>query len=450
MAVNLRKWVKGGSVGFEVDIHTMAPDGSPIRERVKAPVTTREAARRWAARREMHLALEHGIGGCRCRATQAEGEVDDDKRFWTAERYLRAWVGQRQVEKVPGADQELQRVVDYVVPVVGNIRLVDLRPRHARLLVKALRQHPSRRGGTLAPRTIRSTFYMVRQAIQDAVLDELLPSNPVAVRRTELPGVEDKDPTWRHMAVFDAREVELLVSSPKVAEHRRVAYAIEFLTGLRTGQVSALRWGDCQAKVEPLGCLVSAFSWDSHRKERKPTKTRAVFQVPVHPTLARILAAWRLTGWARRMGRRPTDEDLIVPTVRGTHRDVRKALEDFHEDLERLGLRRRRHYDARRTFVSLGLGGGAPKDVLKAITHPRPTDAFDLYRSMAWLALCEAVRKLQVEVREGTVVALPLPAALRPGGAMAETEALPALAAGAEKTKPPEPFGSGGLASGGV
>jgi hypothetical protein len=86
---------------------------------------------------------------------------------------------------------------------------------------------------------------------------------------------------------------------------------------------------------------------------------------------------------------------------------VRKALEDFHEDLDRLGLRKRRHYDARRTFISLGLDAGASKDILQGITHPRPADAFDLYRTPGWAARCEAVGKLKVELREGVVVQLP-------------------------------------------
>ncbi len=38
----------------------------------------------------------------------------------------------------------------------------------------------------------------------------------------------------------------------------------------------------------------------------------------------------------------PSPWALIIPTINGTHRDVRKALEDFHEDLGRLGLRRLR------------------------------------------------------------------------------------------------------------
>jgi hypothetical protein len=74
-------------------------------------------------------------------------------------------------------------------------------------------------------------------------------------------------------------------------------------------------------------------------------------------------------------------------------------LEDFHEDLERLGLRKRRHYDARRTFISLD--GGASKDLLQGITHPRPADAFDPYRTPAWAVRCEAVGKLRVELHRG-------------------------------------------------
>src|SRR5689334_17371989 len=99
--------------------------------------------------------------------------------------------------------------------------------------------------------------------------------------------------------------------------------------------------------------LASVMAW------RTPlyANTKAVFEVPVHPTLAKMLASWKLTGRAKRMGRTPTQDDLI-PTINNTHRDVRKALEDFHEDLERLGLQKRRHYDSRRTFISLAMEAG--------------------------------------------------------------------------------------------
>ena len=35
--------------------------------------------------------------------------------------------------------------------------------------------------------------------------------------------------------------------------------------------------------------------------------------MPVHPTLAKILAAWKLSHWERVYGRAPGADDLIVP-----------------------------------------------------------------------------------------------------------------------------------------
>ena len=45
----------------------------------------------------------------------------------------------------------------------------------------------------------------------DAVADELIASNPYAVKRGELPAKIDKDPTWRSRAVFTREEVERLI-----------------------------------------------------------------------------------------------------------------------------------------------------------------------------------------------------------------------------------------------
>jgi len=178
-------------------------------------------------------------------------------------------------------------------------------------------------------------------------------------------------------------------------------------------------------------------AYNSKRKAVKETKTGATHEVPVHPTLAKVLAAWKLTGWRKRMSRAPRADDLIIPTINGTPRDVRKALEDFYEDSERLGLRRRRHYDSRRTFISLALDGGASKDILQSITHPRPADSFDLYRTPAWQARCEAVLKLGVSLSEGRVIPLyPVVSVNRGGGAEAEAVLLQAEKEKAQRTVP--------------
>ena len=420
--VKLRKYRRRGEPTgeWEVDVRVELPNGEVFRQRVVyRDSPSKVEARTWAEEREHHVKdlARQGLDLERIRRALRRGkEGTGDPRTMTVESAIEGWLVQRKAEAVATFNEEAQRLREHVVPVIGNVKVVDVRPKHAYQLVKHLERTPSRRGGVLAPRTVRNVFFATRQVFQHLVLEEVLAGNPMVVARGVLPRVQDKDPTWRAKAVFTAAEVEQLISDERIAPHRRVAYAIEFLTGFRTGQASALTWGDYELDVRPLGRITSALAYNSKRKVVKETKTGATHEVPVHPTLAKVLATWKLTGWRKRMSRSPRADDLIIPTVNGTHRDVRKALEDFHEDLERLGLRRRRHYDSRRTFISLGLDGGASKDILQNITHPRPADAFDLYRTPAWEARCDAVLKLRVLLREGRVISLHPEVAVNGGG----------------------------------
>ena len=104
------------------------------------------------------------------------------------------------------------------------------------------------------------------------------------------------------------------------------------------------------------------------RKE-KTTKAQRPRQVPVHPVLAAILADWKLSGWARSMGRPHTADDLIAPGPGGRPWTVLTALKRFYKDLELLGLRRRHVHCTRRTFVSLCRDAGARGEILRWITH---------------------------------------------------------------------------------
>jgi len=57
MTVRTRDWKRGKSVGFEVDIRFTYPDGTPFRRRVKAPVESKSAAKRWGEAKERELLM---------------------------------------------------------------------------------------------------------------------------------------------------------------------------------------------------------------------------------------------------------------------------------------------------------------------------------------------------------------------------------------------------------
>ncbi len=127
----------------------------------------------------------------------------------------------------------------------------------------------------------------------------------------------------------------------------------------------------------------------------------------MHPTLAKVLAAWKLAGWERMLGRAPGLDDLLIPSRVGRNRTTNHMLHKFYEDLERIGLRRRRQYDSRRTFISLTQADGARKDILRWVTHGPDGDIVSLYTTLPWATLCEEVAKLKIGLRKGTLIALP-------------------------------------------
>jgi len=132
-----------------------------------------------------------------------------------------------------------------------------------------------------------------------AVVDELIHSNPCAFKRAELPPKIDRDPMWRAGAVFTRQEVEQLISDERIPEDRRVFNALVFLTGMRTDEATALRWRVYDSQLKPPSRLVVSTSYSTRLKMEKAVKTRRPREVPIHPTLAKVLAGWKLSGWAR-------------------------------------------------------------------------------------------------------------------------------------------------------
>ncbi|HEX7942890.1 MAG TPA: hypothetical protein VF488_13850, partial [Gemmatimonadaceae bacterium] len=265
---------------------------------------------------------------------------------------------------------------------------------------------------------MRHVYGTLRAMLNDAVAHELIPSSP-CVLNDELPAKRDKDRTWRRTAVFTRDEVEAIISAESTPDDRRVLASLMFLGAMRFGEAAALTWRDYDPTCAPLGKLVIEKSYSTKKRKVKGTKTDNPREMPVHPTLARILARWKLSGFERLTGRKPRPEDPIVPSRRGAYRNVNASLRRFHEDLERIGLRARGHHDARRTFISIARADGAVADTLHFATHGPDGDIMDDYTTMPWPALCAEVAKVRISLREGKLLEMPMPVAAGGGSALA-------------------------------
>jgi integrase len=239
------------------------------------------------------------------------GETEEDGPL-TVAKYGERWLASREARELTSASEDKGRMRLYVKETpFGTMRVDQVRPRHVRDLIRTLRERTGEE--KLAPRTVRNVYGMLHTMFHDAVVDELIATNPCVLHRGELPEKVDADPHWRSSAVFAREEVEALISDERIPEDRRVVYTILFLSGVRWGECAALRWKHYDADTQPLGRLRVGESYSVKLRRVKSVKTNVPREVPVHPLLAEVLEEWRDGGWQELMGREPTPEDLIVP-----------------------------------------------------------------------------------------------------------------------------------------
>ena len=277
----------------------------------------------------------------------------------TVRRFAESWLKDRDRLGIRDVPTDRGRLENHVYPTLGEVPIAEVRPRHLVALVRDLRTK-----GEIAPRTIHNVYGLLHTLFRDAVIEEILDATPCVLGKAQLGKKEDKDPEWRAQAIFTRDELEMLISTREVPWDRRVSYALQGLGGLRHGEVAGLCWRHFDTSAKPLARLVVARSYD-----RASTKTSRTRLVPVHPTLAAIIAEWKLEGWVELMGRKPTADDAILPSRAGKIRSRHHSRNKLLEDLARLGLRHRRGHDLRRTFVTLCRVDGAREDPLEMISH---------------------------------------------------------------------------------
>lgn len=311
----------------------------------------------------------------------------------TVERWSRTWLDRRDI-----ADRENDRarLRLHVWPVIGAMRLEDVRPRHLVAVVDRMRS------ASKAPRTVRNVYSAIKALFRDArIADVLTTPDPCILTHRQLGRIRDGPGFRRAEAHYSSAELGALIGDARIPEDRRLWYALLGIGMLRTGEAAGLRWSAIQ-RAEPLGRLVVCRTYD-----REGTKTVPERWMPIHPALAAQLAEWKLGGWTRTMGRTPGEADLVCPMPAPTNRGPRipaGRMRDKHAsrhrlaaDLALLGLRHRRGHDLRRTGISLAQDGGADSRVLRWGTHAPPGETIDAYTSLAWETICRAVAALRVE-----------------------------------------------------
>jgi hypothetical protein len=159
----------------------------------------------------------------------------------TVRAYGNTWVERRRGQ-IATAESEETSLRLHIYPLIGEMALAEVRPRHIRDLVMALKAKtstaPKCKNARLAPRTVRHVFALLRRLFKSAVIDEHIASSPVVVEKGVLPKNVDKDRRGdRPRSSIDASSCR---SSPTSTSRRFVASCMRSRGSRRCGMVRRL------------------------------------------------------------------------------------------------------------------------------------------------------------------------------------------------------------------
>ena len=338
---------------LQVDIRVRLPDGTRYRERLKAPVQSKSAARRWAEERERYLALNG--------PKQPKKEVPTLEDFES--RFISEHVEANQLKPSTAASYK-SRLKLHIRPVLGWLRLDEIDKQAEQRLKAAMKQFD--------PGTINDTLGVLSRLLNCAAEWGVIESAPrfakLKTRQTEI-------------EFFDFDDFERLVDGARKVDAAVLAFVLlAGEAGLRRGEIIALDLTDADFRRGQL--TVARSEWYGQIGTTKGGKTR---RVPMTTRLAAALQAIRHLRGPRMLYQR-NGEPISENTLRS-----------WMERAERAGglavtghIHRLRH-----TFCSHLAMRGAPTKAIQELAGHADLSTTMRYMHLSPGSLNQAIRLLE-------------------------------------------------------
>jgi integrase len=242
----------------------------------------------------------------------------------------------------------------HLIPSLGRFPLNKLAVTDVERLLR------SKSASGLSPRRVAMIRGTLRRALNRAVKHRFVPDNVAALA--------DPPKAERHQInPLSPEQARVLLAS--IAGHRLEALFVTALTtGLRSGELRALRWDDLDLDARCLSVEASLTRIDG-RWERVPPKSDAGRRmVPLTDRTVAALRDHRARQLRERMasgtGWIGTPWNLVFVSELGTPLDGSNVVHAYQRELRRAGLPRQRFHDARHSVATFWLACGVPARVV--------------------------------------------------------------------------------------
>ncbi|MDN5697094.1 MAG: site-specific integrase [Rubrobacter sp.] len=301
-------------------------------------------------------------------ADRDSGLVFDSENM-SVEEYLNRWLADSVKDTVRQSTYvSYKRMVNnHLIPGLGRIKLSKLKPYDLKRLYR------KKLDSKLSTRTVRYTHTIAKKALKDAVRMEMIPRNPADA-------VDPPKLIQQEMRPLSADQVKALLAT--ASDRLAPLYTVAVHTGMRPGELLALRWDDVDLEGSPATVRVNrSRSTTGEIGDPKTSKSRR--RIELSAAAVKALKEHRKRQLEERIKKAGLweDQDLVFPSEIGGPLSHHNLVRSFKRNLSRAGLDEKfKLYDLRHTSATLLLSRNVhPKYVQEMLGHASITLTLDTY-----------------------------------------------------------------------
>ncbi|MBQ4180297.1 MAG: site-specific integrase, partial [Ruminococcus sp.] len=277
------------------------------------------------------------------------------------------------------------RIYLHIIPSIGEIPLnkltqSDLQKFYADLKKNGRKSKVERYGTGVSDRLVRSCHATCRTALQKAVDEKLISVNPAI-------GCKLPPKKAQEMQVLTHEEMRRFLIQSKQDDFYELAL-LELATGMRRGEICALKWSDLDFETGALRIQRQAYHVDHGVVISEPKTKQSCRSIILPPSVLNVLRQYRETVDSEWMFPSPVKEgEPLNPN--GVYRKMVKIL-------DRAQCKRVRFHDLRHTFATTALEHGMDIKTLSAIIgHVSSATTLDIYSHITDDMQANAANKIE-------------------------------------------------------
>ncbi len=304
--------------------------------------------------------------------TYAGVELNEDSRMTLGE-WLDKWLNEHVTFTVRESTLESYRDLanNQIKRFIGDkqlsvLKTVDVQKLYNKVKTEGrVREHPTL-GHALSDSMVRKVHMLLHQALDAAVREHLIPSNPT--NGTTIPKCN-----YAEKQILCDSQLDTFFKAIKSEEHWHDFFYVEIMTGLRRGEICGLKWSDLDFNTGKLRVQRSVSTKKGGGVNIGETKTdKGVRSITLPKSVAELLLTRQKTAIS----------EWIFPNLLQPEYPVSPAAayRKLKVILKRAELPMIRFHDLRHTFATHAMQGGVDAKTLSGILgHTNASFTLDTY-----------------------------------------------------------------------